>query len=194
MRYYRQPYPNELWHYGIKGMHWGDRRYQNEDGSLTPAGKERYSQTVYDRGMAQDFRVKSAGGQVIPGRYQKSIPYQHAENSRRRDNLKSSSSFSFDRNKNRQYGELLKTSPIKTSAKVKEFFTGDIHEQDYARARMDYNSMSPSEATFYGNLADSILDDYGKHTLPGIADRVVLAGTNFVSKILSAISGLFKKR
>lgn len=31
-----------LKHYGIKDMHWGVRRYQNEDGSLTPEGKERY--------------------------------------------------------------------------------------------------------------------------------------------------------
>lgn len=31
----------ELYHYGIKGMKWGVRRYQNKDGSLTKAGKER---------------------------------------------------------------------------------------------------------------------------------------------------------
>lgn len=31
-----------LAHYGIRGMRWGDRRYQNEDGSLTPEGKIRY--------------------------------------------------------------------------------------------------------------------------------------------------------
>lgn len=28
-----------LQHYGVLGMHWGIRRYQNKDGSLTPAGK-----------------------------------------------------------------------------------------------------------------------------------------------------------
>ena len=33
---------NELMHWGIKGMKWGVRRYQNKDGSLTPAGKKRY--------------------------------------------------------------------------------------------------------------------------------------------------------
>lgn len=29
-------------HYGIRGMHWGDRLYQNYDGSLTPAGRIHY--------------------------------------------------------------------------------------------------------------------------------------------------------
>lgn len=32
---------NELTHWGIKGMRWGIRRYQNKDGSLTPAGKKK---------------------------------------------------------------------------------------------------------------------------------------------------------
>lgn len=32
----------ELYHHGIKGQKWGVRRFQDKDGSLTPAGKERY--------------------------------------------------------------------------------------------------------------------------------------------------------
>lgn len=33
---------NYLKHYGIKGQKWGTRRFQNEDGSYTAEGKERY--------------------------------------------------------------------------------------------------------------------------------------------------------
>lgn len=40
----------ELYHHGIKGQKWGVRRFQNEDGSWTPAGEERYG---------KDFRAKT---------------------------------------------------------------------------------------------------------------------------------------
>ncbi len=33
---------DELLHYGVKGMRWGVRRYQNPDGSLTNKGKKRH--------------------------------------------------------------------------------------------------------------------------------------------------------
>lgn len=38
----------ELYHWGVKGMKWGVRRYQNKDGSLTPAGKKRIARE-YER-------------------------------------------------------------------------------------------------------------------------------------------------
>ena len=37
-----------LVHSGTKGMQWGVRRYQNKDGSLTPAGKKRYNKEMAD--------------------------------------------------------------------------------------------------------------------------------------------------
>ena len=39
--YYQKTEDDELMHYGVKGMRWGVRRYQNKDGSLTSAGKKR---------------------------------------------------------------------------------------------------------------------------------------------------------
>lgn len=41
---------NELAHWGIKGMRWGVRRFQNKDGSLTKAGRKRYETDSSDEG------------------------------------------------------------------------------------------------------------------------------------------------
>jgi hypothetical protein len=45
MGMYEQHY---LRHWGIKGMKWGVRRYQNKDGSLTDLGKKRMYREMYD--------------------------------------------------------------------------------------------------------------------------------------------------
>lgn len=48
-----------LTHAGIKGMRWGVRRYQNKDGSLTPAGKKRYNSMSEDARVASSLKKKS---------------------------------------------------------------------------------------------------------------------------------------
>ena len=53
MEYYNE----ELFHSGIKGMKWGFRRFQNSDGSLTPAGRERYGSGKSIGQTIKDYRT-----------------------------------------------------------------------------------------------------------------------------------------
>lgn len=69
--YYIAGYPvsDELYHHGIKGQKWGIRRYQNEDGTLTPAGRERYGKDLGEYATKKQGIVrKLATGDHILGR------------------------------------------------------------------------------------------------------------------------------
>ena len=55
---------NELYHWGIKGMKWGVRRYQNPDGTLTAAGKKRYGSGEESGEKAPQYAPKASRKQA----------------------------------------------------------------------------------------------------------------------------------
>lgn len=77
--------PDYIMHSATLGMKWGVRRYQNEDGSLTPEGKERYGRTTeYNKKIskAKDKSKKAyESGKTLKGDYykKKSTLYQNSK-------------------------------------------------------------------------------------------------------------------
>ena len=70
-----------LYHWGIKGMKWGIRRYQNPDGSLTEAGKKRLRNEVEDS-YAKSSNMQEFGNKLIS---QKGIRNWDMANKTRKD-------------------------------------------------------------------------------------------------------------
>ena len=107
---------SDLYHHGIKGMRWGVRRFQNKDGSLTDAGKKRYS----DDG-SELINIKSRNGDLLTLNRQKNSPLvrflANRGNSNAKRTIKAESSYLIEKD-GKKIGNLELTKESKNSLNV----------------------------------------------------------------------------
>lgn len=98
---------NYLYHHGILGQKWGVRRYQNEDGTLTPAGEKRYAKEARRVAsvalMSRKVRKALKNGEdvVIGSKTGKIPPIVLSGNKNRKPSFQSIDSFSGNQTSNK---------------------------------------------------------------------------------------------
>ena len=92
-------YEYELYHHGIKGQRWGVRNYQYADGSLTPAGRQRYgygkssgnkARTVASQkvsNLVNTVKYKATGKQYVDSYLSKGTTFARIQSSKDFENF-----------------------------------------------------------------------------------------------------------
>ena len=74
---------SELYHHGIKGQRWGVRRFQNKDGSLTPAGEKRQAK-LNARRQADDLKAKRVKRKLEEKKVKQDMREEHLDRENQR--------------------------------------------------------------------------------------------------------------
>lgn len=182
---------DELYHYGTKGMHWGERLYQNPDGSLTQLGRLRYgNKSNYNRVQAAKESIKKkkiqarTDAEVAKYRKKAQETYDKELKKKTSKNTKNSDSEK-------------KTDPKKEAAEkaaaekatISQMSDKELQdkvnrmrlEQDYQRI---YKEMNPKTVSRGKKFVDKLLDDSLNAVAKGVSEAIGNSAKNYVNKTL----------
>lgn len=128
---------SDLAHYGIKGQKWGVRRFQNDDGTWTAAGKERYG---------DDSGTRSAGG-----RAHRTLAKVYSLNERTYNKLGNKTLASMNAAAKNQQLQKANAADQAKAAKMAEKAKREAERVDVSKAK---NSATRRVAEDYHNLSD----------------------------------------
>ena len=164
---------NEIYHYGILGMKWGIRRYQNKDGTLTPAGKRRMAKLENEQKLLKR-ETKSPSSSSSSGTKSVESP---AKSYKPAESMTTQELIDFN-NRQRQIQEYNKTTnPNRTKQLQDEYI-----ELDYMKKVRDLKrELYPEEKT----MAKKFIDEFQDKAVSNLASVFADKGKDVVNKMLS---------
>lgn len=150
---------NDLYHYGIKGMKWGVRRFQNPDGSYTSAGRARYNLGSSSKGRQEpknkNGRSKGSG-----------------------TNLRAAKSASEETSKmSRQAANMLRKSASKSRARKQTHTDLSRMSDQELRDRVNRGNLERQYNQLYRDSNTKLGRDHVANFLDVLGDTVQFAGS-----------------
>lgn len=165
----KKPSLDEVYHHGVKGMKWGVRKYQNDDGSYTKAGRKRY-------GIDLDVNDKS----------RKNVAkIRLGEAKRRYDVARSKNNGNHVRNAELRTRVRSAKKAVRTSKRIdkgaKLYSKGQTIEGNVARSHLGYAGAAAGTAAV-ALLASKRLSTLGKSGLSGQRLRNAGLAANIITR------------
>lgn len=143
----------ELYHHGVKGQKWGERRYQYQDGSYTPEGKRHY-------GIGTRASGTKPNRKTIVNDYNKTYQKEFQKLAKDRKKMTSAQ---------------LQAATKKATSKVTNDMIKKYGRQDFYKAKND------EQASTAGKIAcGMILGSVGAAAMSTLASTALLAGSSWL--------------
>lgn len=155
---------DELMHWGVLGMKWGVRRYQNADGTLTAAGKKRY-------GTKSNFeKVQRAKKAASPDKLKKQKEREKANARTEAEIAKYKKKAGIEDNKKESTNN---STEINKTKSIKEMSNAEIQERiDRIRLEQTLASLQPKKVSA-GEKFIKNLSGFATKTLTDVSQKVI---------------------